>query len=94
MSFLQLKLREALQLNAPSPSLPAPVPTESTIQSYGFTVDVILKADKEKQLREGKRTNFAIFGLPESEYSSDTNLVINLTTENDLGAHLQHDDIQ
>jgi len=94
VSFLQLKLREAFQLNAPSPSLPAPVPTESTIQSYDTTVDVILKADKEKQLREGKRTNVAIFGLPESEDTSDKDLVINLTTENDLGAHLQHDDIR
>lgn len=94
VSFLQLKLREALQLNAPSPSLPAPVPTESTIQSYDTTVDVILKADKEKQLREGKRTNVAIFGLPESEDTSDKDLVINLTTENDLGAHLQDDDIR
>ena len=69
-------------------------PTESTIQSYDTTVDAILKADKEKQLREGKRTNVAIFGLLESKDTSDTDLVINLTTGNDLGAHLQHDDIR
>lgn len=65
---------------------PSPAPSANT------TVETLLRAEKEKQLREAKRFNLVISGVPESE-TPDAQIALGLCRTNDLGATLETGDI-
>ncbi|KAK2704139.1 hypothetical protein QYM36_017582 [Artemia franciscana] len=67
-------------------------PNSSVLRIYP-TVNAIIHADTEKKLREEKKINFVIIGIPKSSTILDSAQTINQTEENSLGAILTTDNI-
>ena len=58
------------------------------------TIETLLLAEKEKQLREEKRRNLVIAGIPESDNLNgiESQIIIGLCRKNSLGATLEIED--
>ena len=71
--------------------LGASIPTAAYVTN---PIETLLLAEKEKQLREEKRRNLVIAGIPESDNLNgiESQVIIELCRKNSLGATLEIDD--
>jgi hypothetical protein len=84
VALLQLQVR---QLTEAQPHRPhEATPSQPTINA-------IIQVEVEKELREQKKMNFVVMGLPESTAVNDTTQVVKLTQENELGANITEEEI-
>ena len=95
VALLQLQVRQLTEAqphrpHEATPSNHSEKPSPHDIQP---TINAIIQVEVEKELREQKKMNFVVMGLPESTAVNDTTQVVKLTQENELGANITEGEI-